>query len=60
MGVSNNNTVKAEMLKEDGTSQRWKKGNKDNEGYFVLISSTKKVLTATSADGLEIKGIFEK
>ena len=39
--------------------QKWEKGTPNGEGFFVLISSSKKVLTATSADELEIKGMVQ-
>ena len=43
--------------KEDKAEQLWKKGKKDNEGYFTLENSgeSPKVLTAISISGLEIK-----
>ena len=38
--------------------QKWEKGTPDDEGFFVLISSSKKVLTAISATELQIKGMI--
>ena len=44
-------------FKEDEAEQLWKKGEPNGEGYFTLQNSKKpKVLTATSASGLEIQG----
>ena len=57
LGVSNNNTVKAETMNEAKAEQKWEKGTPNGEGFFLLISSARKVLTATSANKLEIKGI---
>ena len=49
--------VVLEVLEEDRADQLWKKGEPNNEGYFLLENShVPKVLTATSSKGLEIKG----
>ena len=44
-------------FEEDKAEQLWKKGEPNAEGYFTLQNSKKpKVLTASSASGLEIQG----
>ena len=43
-------------MNEAKAEQKWEKGTPNGKGFFLLISSARKVLTATSADKLEIKG----
>ena len=56
MGANSEGKV-IEEDKDDKAEQRWKKGEKDNRGYFTLENSgeSPKVLTAISNSGLEIK-----
>ena len=57
--AKHDNTIVEETLNEAKAEQKWEKGTPNGEGFFVLISSSKKFLTATSADGLEIKGMVQ-
>ena len=57
MTAKHDNTIVEETLNKAKAEQKWEKGTPNSEGFFVLISSSKKVLTATSADQLEIKGM---
>ena len=48
-----------EPFNKDEKRQVWIKGNKDRKGYFTLTnleSGKKKLLTATSTKGLQIRG----
>ena len=54
---TNDNQVILEDFEEDKAEQLWKKGEPDDEGYFILESSVvPMVITAISESGLEIKG----
>ena len=57
LSVTKNNTIVEEEKDEAKAEQEWEKGTPNGEGFFLLISSARKVLTATSADKLDIKGI---
>ena len=47
--------------KASQAKQLWKKGEANSEGFFTLTNSDSKLLlTATSADNLEIKGMVSE
>ena len=51
--------VVEENFVENKTEQLWKKGKANTEGFFILINNeSSKVLTATSATNLEVKGKY--
>ena len=58
--IENSTTVTVEILAQNENKQQmWKKGVPNHEGYFTLTypeSGSNKVLTATNATSLEIKG----
>ena len=57
LGTKSDGEVILEVFQEDKAEQLWKKGEPNAEGYFTLQNSKKpKVLTASSASGLEIQG----
>ena len=58
LSVTKNNKIVEEALNIVKAEQEWEKGTPDDEGFFVLISSSKKVLTAISATELQIKGMI--
>ena len=58
LSVTKNNTIVEEAMNKAKAEQEWEKGTPDDEGFFVLISSSKKVLTAISATELQIKGMI--
>ena len=46
-----------EAFDKQNDRQKWKKGTEDEEGFFTLENvSSEKFLTATSKDGLVVKG----
>ena len=59
--IENSTTVTEEILAQNENKQQmWKKGVPNHEGYFTLTypeSGSNKVLTATNATSLEIKGM---
>ena len=57
--TTNDNQVILKDFEAKTSEQIWKKGEPDDEGYFILERSVPvpKVMTATSENGLEIKGI---
>ena len=57
LSATKNNKIVEEALNKAKAEQEWEKGTPDDEGFFVLISSSKKVLTAISATELQIKGM---
>ena len=58
LATAEDDTVKEEALKQNDTKQMWKKGRADYEGYFTFKNyHFQKVMTAISANCLEIKGI---
>ena len=57
MGTAYDGKVIEEEFIEGKSGQLWEKGESNNEGYFTLRNPlSKKVMTAISATGLEMKG----
>ena len=59
VAVENSTTVTGKILAQNESKQMWKKGVPNHEGYFTLTLTylaSNKVLTATNATSLEIKG----
>ena len=60
LGITDHGKVIQEDFKENNPGQLWRRGEPDAEGYFKLeMFKVPKVLTATSAKSLEIKGNYE-
>ena len=58
LSISNDGVKEVSHYENDAT-QIWRKGDPDNDGCFTLFNlNSKKVLTAVSDHGLEMKGIL--
>ena len=58
LAATDNFMVNEGIFNQNDSQQRWMKGVENSEGYFTLTNVySQKVLTATSKDSLETKGI---
>ena len=58
LAETDNFVVDEGILNQNDSQQKWMKGVENSEGYFTLTNVySQKVLTATSKDSLETKGI---
>ena len=57
LATPDNYRLSEEAFDKQNARQKWKKGTADGEGFFTLENiSSEKFLTATSKDGLVVKG----
>ena len=56
--TDHSNTEVEEVVPQNTAKQLWKKGEVNNEGYFILTNlSSKQILTSNSSGGFEIKDL---
>ena len=56
LGIDDETTVIEEPISENNAGQIWCIGIPSKDGYFTLTANSSKLLTASSAYNLEIKG----
>ena len=58
LGITDGNSRVEEVFPQNTAKQLWKKGEVNDEGYFILTNlSSKQILTANSLGGFEIKDL---